>query len=708
MPAALPLATFDPGPGVALLRTPNSLYALRVGLDGSPRHLYWGAPLDAAVLARLPEAASPAASSFEADAAADELAPQTGARFGPAGLQVRFADGTSGAQWRFAGHTVDGGELRLRLCDRHYPLRAELCYRVRPGSDVIERWVELTHTAAAEEDAGPITIDRLDSASWTAPALADYRLSHLTGGWNSEFQLNRDRLSVAETVLTSRRGLTGHHANPWLALDDGTATEDRGEVWSTALAWSGSWRITLHRDPVGRTTWTGGFGHEGLRWTLRPGESLRTPVFAGLYTPHGFGAASRAWHGHVRDHVLPEPGRERPVVYNSWEATGFGVDQAGQVRLAHLASRAGAELFVLDDGWFGARRGDGAGLGDWVPRRDAFPEGLRPLADEVHRLGMEFGLWVEPEMVNRDSGLYRAHPEWVIHSPTRETTELRNQLVLNFARPDVEAWAHHTLDSVVRDHRVDWLKWDANRAFTETGWEGHHDPDRLWIDHTRAVYRVMDRLRADHPGLRIEACAGGGGRADLGILARTDQVWTSDNTDPVDRIAIQDGFSQLFPAQVMAAWVTDSPNVTTGRLTPLRFRFHVAMSGALGLGGDLTTWSEEELDQAAGLVAAYKRIRPLVQYGVQYRVEGTGGVTAVHYAAEDGGEHAVLAWRPSARFGHPPAPVRLPALDAGAHYLDPDLDRVHSGAVLVHRGLDLRLPTGDYASRLIRLRRVTP
>lgn len=709
MPAALPLAAFDPGSDLALLRTPNSVYALRIGPDGSPRHLYWGAPLDGPDLSRLPDPASPAASSFEADAAADELAPQTGARFGPAGLQVRFADGTSGAQWRFTGHTVEGGELRLRLSDRRYPLRAELCYRVRPGSDVIERWVELTHTAAADEDdAGPITVDRLDSASWTAPALADYRLSHLTGGWNSEFQLHRDRLPVAETVLTSRRGLTGHHANPWLALDDGTASEDRGEVWSTALAWSGSWRITLHRDPVGRTTWTGGFGHEGLRWTLRPGESLRTPVFAGLYTPHGFGAASRAWHAHIRDHVLPEPGRDRPVLYNSWEATGFGVDQPGQVRLAHLAARAGAELFVLDDGWFGARRDDAAGLGDWVPREDAFPDGLRPLADEVHRLGMEFGLWVEPEMVNRDSELYRAHPDWVLHSPTREATELRNQLVLNFARPEVEAWAHHTLDAVVRDHRVDWLKWDANRAFTEAGWDGHPDPDRLWIDHTRAVYRVMDRLRADHPGLRIEACAGGGGRADLGILARTDQVWTSDNTDPVDRIAIQDGFSQLFPARVMAAWVTDSPNVTTGRLTPLRFRFHVAMSGALGLGGDLTAWSEEELDEAAGLVAEYKRIRPLVQYGLQHRLTGAGGVSAVHYAAEDGGEHALLAWRPSARFGHQPAPVRLPALDSGAHYLDPDLDRVHSGAVLVHRGIDLRLPAGDYASRLIRLRRVTP
>ncbi|MFH8729142.1 alpha-galactosidase [Streptomyces termitum] len=707
MHATLPPVSFDPGTGLAVLRTAHSLYALRLASDGSPRHLYWGPPLDPSELARMPDAPAAAASSFEADAAADELAPQTGARFGPAGLQVRFADGTRGAQWRFAGHTVDGGELRLCLDDRHRPLRAELCYRVRSGTDVIERWTELTHTGAPDGPEGPIGVGRLDSASWTAPPLPDYRLSHLVGGWNSEFRLQRDRLPVAETVLTSRRGLTSHHAAPWLAVDDGTATEDAGEVWSTALAWSGSWRITVHRDPGGRTTWTGGFGHEGIGWTLRPGETLCAPVYAGLYSPDGFGAASRGWHRYVRAHVLPGPERDRPVLYNSWEATGFDVDEAGQMRLARLAARAGAELFVLDDGWFGTRRDDRSGLGDWTPRPEAFPRGLRPLADEVHRLGMEFGLWVEPEMVNPDSTLYRARPDWVVHSSRLDATELRNQLVLNFARPEVEAWAGDTLDRLVRENGVDWLKWDANRAFTEAGWDGHHDPDRLWIDHTRAVHRVMDRLRAAHPGLRIEACAGGGGRVDLGILARTDQAWTSDNTDPVDRIGIQNGFGQLFPAQVMAAWVTDSPNTATSRRTPLRFRFHVAMAGALGLGGDLTSWSGEELDEAAALVALYKEIRPVVQRGHQHRVAPAGGpVTAVHYAAADGSEHVLLSWRPATRFGHRPDPVRLPALDPGARYRDLETDRVHSGAVLVRHGIDPRLPAGDHASSLIRLRRV--
>ncbi|MFF0431515.1 alpha-galactosidase [Streptomyces sp. NPDC004327] len=756
MPAASSVIStaisFDTDLGLAVLRTRNSVYALRVGADGSPRHVHWGPELDPAAL-RHPR--SPADSSFEDEAAADELGIQTGPRFGPAGLQVRFADGTAGAQWRFLGHRVEGTELRLRLADRRYPLTAELCYRVHPDTDVVERWTELTHTGGPDDGqpddgqhdgqhggqrdgqgfgpgagteagacggtgagggtgpgaggrtgAGPITVTRLDSASWTAPRLADYRLSHLVGGWSSEFQLQRDRLPVAETVLTSRRGITGHHASPWLALDDGTATEERGEVWSTALAWSGSWRVTVHRDPVGRTTWTGGLGHEGLAWTLRPGETLRTPVFAGLYTQGGFGGASRAWHAHLRAHVLPEPGRDRPVLYNSWEATGFDVDQPAQCRLADLAAGLGVELFVLDDGWFGARTSDRAGLGDWTPRTAAFPDGLRPLADHVHGLGMAFGLWVEPEMVNRDSELFRAHPDWVIHTPLRDATELRNQLMLDFSRPEVEEWASRTLDRLVTENAVDWLKWDANRPFTEAGRAGHPDPDRVWIDHTRAVHRVMDRLRADHPGLRIEACAGGGGRVDLGMLTRTDQAWISDNTDAVDRIGIQHGFGQLFPAQTMAAWVTDSPNGLTGRATPLRFRFHVAMAGALGLGGDLARWTQDELKEAAELVARYKEIRPVVQRGHQYRLSGSGDVTSVHYAAPDGVEHVLLSWRPTTRFGHRPAPLRLPTLDAAARYLDTDTGQVHDGATLRHHGIDPRLPAGDYASSLIRLRRL--
>ncbi|WP_422771108.1 alpha-galactosidase [Plantactinospora sp. WMMC1484] len=691
---------FDPDHRLWLLTGPTTAYALRVAEDGGLRHVHWGAVLTLAQAVRLAEQPSPAASSFEAIAGVDELAVEGGPRFGPASLLVRFADGTRGVEWRYDGHDADAGHLRVHLRDRHYPLHVTMHYRLHPDSDVLERWT----TVENRDDRRPVTVLRCDSAAWTVPHRGTYRMSHLVGGWNSEFQLRRDSVPVAETVLTSRRGMTSHHANPWLAVDDGTAGEEHGEVWSTALAWSGSWRITVHRDPVGRTSWTGGFGHDGLTWSLAPGETLDTPVFAGLHSTGGFGAASRAWHGYVRRHVLTHPAETRPVLYNSWEATGFDVDEAGQLALAARAASLGVELFVMDDGWFGARASDRAGLGDWTPNPVRFPAGLGPLVAEVRRLGMRFGLWVEPEMVNPDSDLYRAHPDWVLRMANRQRTEMRHQLVLNLARPEVAEWTHGWLDGLVRAHQIDFLKWDANRPFTEAGWPGHDDPDRLWIAHTRAVYQIMDRLRADHPGLRIETCSGGGGRADLGVLARTDQVWTSDNTDPVDRLGIQAGFSQLFPAQVMAAWVTDSPNVATARHTPLRFRFHVAMAGALGIGGDLTTWTEDELKEAAELVAAYKRVRGVVQHGTAYRLRGDGALTAVQYVHD--GEHVVLAWCPVRRYGHEPAPLRLTAVAPDAVYRDRKTGTAYPGALLRHSGLPLELPPGDHASTLVHLERL--
>ncbi|MEV4757805.1 alpha-galactosidase [Micromonospora sp. NPDC049559] len=696
----MPPVLFHPEHRLWLLRGATTAYAVRLAADDSVRHVHWGAALTLDQAVELVERTSPAASSFEAMADVDELAVEGGARFGPPSLAVRFADGTRAVQWRYAGHEVDGAHLRIRLRDRHYPLEVTLHYRIPDGGDVVERWT----TVANRDEAAPVTLLRCDSAAWCAPHRSDYRISHLVGGWNSEFQLRRAPVPTAETVLTSRRGMTSHHANPWLAVDDGTAGEEDGEVWTGALAWSGSWRITLHRDPVGRLTWTGGFGHEGLTWSLAPGEELETPVFAGLYSAGGFGAASRAWHEHLRRHVLSHPDETRPVLYNSWEATGFDVDEAGQMALAARAAGLGVELFVMDDGWFGARRSEHAGLGDWVPNPERFPRGLGPLAAEVRRLGMRFGLWVEPEMVNPDSDLYRAHPDWVLHMANRDRTEMRHQLVLNLARPDAAEWTHAWLDRLVAEHGIDFLKWDCNRPFTEAGWPGHADPDRLFIEHTRGVYRIMDRLRADHPGLRIEACAGGGGRADLGILARTDQVWTSDNTDAVDRIGIQHGFGQLYPAQVMGAWVTDSPNVATARRTPLRFRFHVAMAGALGIGGDLTAWTEEELKEAAELVAAYKRVRPVVQHGTAYRLRGDGTLTAVQYVRGD--EHVLLAWCPTRPYGHGPAPLRLAAVHPDAVYRDLDTGATYPGAVLRHAGLALDLPPGDHASALVRLHRV--
>jgi alpha-galactosidase len=678
-----------------LLSTPGTSYALRLDGDDVPRHLHWGRPLTLAGAVALPVPPPPFVASFDGAFDGDaELPAEGGAMFGLASLQVRFAGGAGGVEWSFVDHAVDDGSLELRFKDRTYPLWITLRYRVYEDSDVLERWVTLRSDV-------PVSVRRNDSANFALPRLSGYRVSHAVGFWSGENQLRRTALPVGETVFTSRRGITSHQANPWVMIDSGAATEDTGEVWSAALAWSGSWRITMQHSASGRASVSGGFGHEGVSWRLEPGEEWTTPVFAGLYAPDGFGGTSRRWHAYVRAHVLPHPEELRPVLYNSWEATGFAVTEDNQRSLAAVAASLGVEAFVVDDGWFGGRRGDAAGLGDWYPSPVPFPRGLRPLVDEVHRLGMRFGLWVEPEMVNPDSDLYRAHPDWVLHMPGRRRTELRNQLVLNFARPDVAAWAHTWLDRLVADHAIDFLKWDMNRAFTEPGWPGHGDPDRLWIDHVRNVYAVLDSLRRDHPGLRIEACSGGGGRTDLGILARTDQVWTSDNTDPADRLAIQHGYTQLYPAGTMSAWVTDSPNIFTARGTPLRFRFHVAMAGVLGIGANLLHWSAADRAEATTLIAQYQEIRPTVQLGQQYRLASADGTTAMQYVHDD--SVVVLAYRPTTSWGHGQNPLPLAGLDPESSYRDSRTGAVHAGGALLTRGLPLDLPGGDYASTCVRL-----
>jgi alpha-galactosidase len=368
---------------------------------------------------------------------------------------------------------------------------------------------------------------------------------------------------------------------------------------------------------------------------------------------------------------------------------------------------------VVDDGWFAGRNDDHAGLGDWIPDRTKFPRGLGPLIKRVNDLGLRFGLWIEPEMVNPDSDLYRAHPDWVYHFANRTRSEHRNQLVLNLARPDVAEWVFYTLDGILTRDHIEFVKWDMNRPFSEPGWPAEAaaggTPERIWVDHVRNLYAILDALRAGHPGVDFESCCGGGGRVDLGILRRVDQVWTSDNTDAWDRVLIQEGFTQAYPPQAMMAWVTDSPNFLTGRELSLSFRFHVAMAGALGIGGNLLRWSDADLAEAAELVATYKDIRPVVQRGRLFRVASvqSGTFGASEYVAGDGARVVVLGWWGPHQLEARPYRLPLEGLEPGARYRDLDTGLEHWGAALSREGIVLPGGTGgDFGSALIRLARV--
>jgi alpha-galactosidase len=752
----------DEAAGTWLLEMRSTAYAFALAQDGAAlRHLHWGAQVPADAMPGLVAAAGSDPPPAErrrswASELPDEYVPWGGMRFDEPSLKVEYPDGTRAIEWHVTGHRItrdrDTVTLEADLADLAYDLRVTLAYRVYDGFDVLERWARIR----AGGDGGPVVIRQAHSANWWLPERRSWRLRYLYGGWGAETQLAEATLGPGKLVLESRRGTTSHQFNPWFTLDpDASATEESGEVWSGELAWSGSWKLVYETSTAGRVHACGGWNDFDAPYQLQPGDELVLPAFAALHTTGGFGAASREWHAWQRAHVLgrgdpataarprwvpPQPARTvlpgtvlpgtvlpatvlpatvlpgtgpaplRPVLYNSWEATSFAVSEDGQVRLAELAAQLGTECFVVDDGWFAGRDHARAGLGDWTVDRAKFPRGLAPLIERVSGLGMRFGLWIEPEMVNPDSDLYRAHPDWVYHFAHRTRTERRNQLVLNLARPDVAEWVLRVLDRLLAENDIRFIKWDMNRPFSEPGWpaEAGRNPERAWVDHVRSLYAILDWLRAAHPGVEFESCSGGGGRVDLGILRRVEQVWTSDNTDAWDRVLIQEGFTQAYAPQAMMAWVTDSPNYLTGRRLPLSYRFHVAMAGSLGIGGDLTRWSTAELAEAARLVAAYKVIRPVVQQGRLYRIASirTDPLSAHQYVSADDSQVVVLAWWGPRSCGTGLPRLRLAALEPGARYRDAATGTEHEGAALLREGLWLPgAAESDFGSVLVHLTR---
>lgn len=694
----MPIVTTESG---WALETQSNGYALGLNPAGRLIHCYWGA--------RLPQPSDyPAPSSSEgwasfngpAQIETEEYPGYGGTKYIDPCLKVTFADGVRDLLLQFDSVEIDhdADELHIRLHDAAYPFDVGLHYRVHAEYDLIERWVTATNRGDT-----PIAIERIWSAQWHLPLGEQYRLTHLSGRWLDEMHLRREMLTPGIKVLESRRLTTSHHHSPWFAVDRGNADEDAGEIWFGALAWSGNWKLAAEVTDFGSTRVNIGINDWDFTWRLQPGETFAAPGCYAGYTRAGFGAASRRLHDFVRDTLLPHGQIEHKVLYNSWEATFFDVDEVSQVELARHAAAMGVELFVIDDGWFHGRNRDNAGLGDWWPDARKFPNGLKPLVDQVNALGMDFGLWIEPEMVNPDSELYRAQPDWVIHFPTRPRTQARDQLILNFARADVQAYIIEQLDRLLAENKITFIKWDMNRNVSEPGWpDAPGDQRELWVRYVQGLYHVWGTLRARHPGVVWQSCSGGGGRADLGILRLADQIWVSDNTEAAARLAIQEGFSQIFPANTMEAWVTD---LGADRRS-LAFRFHVSMCGSLGVGGHLAHWSEQERAEAAGWIALYKEIRPIIQFGDQFRLRSAQAhpFSAVQYVSKDRGAGVLFAFRT-----HLPDPVVLPAirprgLDPQARYQVEGFPEARSGLAWMQAGLHIQLH--DFESTVRRIQRV--
>lgn len=683
---------------IYILETARTHYVLGVDENGFSRHLHWGkkcAPGDY----EIPPAEDENSNHSACDAMQQEYTVFGGTMYRPSALKVTFADGCRELELDFFGASYTDDTLVLTFRDRFYPLEAALHYTVYEADDVIGRFVTLKNTGSQ-----PVAVQAAASAEFTLPAREPYRFCNTNGAWGGENRRTDTQLDGGELVFESRKGTSGHTASPYFIAHRG-AGEESGEVFGAVLAYSGNFKVQASRDLYGVTRVLLGMNDFDFRYDLAPGESLDTPpVF--FARGEGFGGLSRTMHAFAVSHILPGhfAGRPLPVLYNSWEATGFDVSAQGQMRLAEIAAGLGVELFVMDDGWFGERHNDHAGLGDWTVNAQKFPNGLDELIGRVNALGMDFGIWVEPEMVNPDSDLFRAHPDWAYHYPHRRADELRNQLVLNMTRSDVQEYVFACVDRLLSAHNICYIKWDMNRPFSQTGAENLACPQSLWYRHTRAVYAIVDRLRKRHPHVQFESCASGGGRSDWGALMHFDEVWPSDNTDAVDRMQIQQGYSLFGPAKTMRAWVTDISPV--GRPVSLDFRFAVAMQGALSLGGNLLNYDEAMLQTCRKYISLYKELRPLVQFGDLYRLrDARSGIAFNQYVRADKKESAAFLTAPYCGFYRKQEPLMFAGLDEETVYTFELFGKTYekSGAYLMHAGIPVRL-RGDSIFAVIHLR----
>lgn len=546
-----------------------------------------------------------------------------------AALRITHADGAATTRLRMVDATeqpVDGGVLhRIELVDRVAPVTVTLCLRTWPAYDLLEQWVEI----AAEQ---PVIIHRAMAAGLSIGGHAPH-LTHWGGGWAGEWTQVTELLTPGTKTVASSGAVRPSLMCPpvFLYAPDGAATETHGSVLAATLLWGGDTRVDAEVALHGQSRLLIGHQDVGAEQVL---DHFESPHAALVWSDHGIGSTSRALHRFAREQVLRDGTGIRATVANTWEAVGFNLSQDGLIAQVDRAAELGAELFLLDDGWFGTtypRNDDTQGLGDWSIDRSKLPDGLGPLIDHTLDQGLRFGLWVEPEMVNPRSELYEAHPDWVVHEPGRERREERAQLALDLCIPEARAYAVDVITNVLRDHPgISYLKWDANRDLTEAG--------TVAVERARATWEVMAEVVRQHPDVELMACASGGGRSDLGTLRYFHELWTSDNTDPVDRVRIQWGASHLLPASALGA------HVTRWGQRPVEFGCAVAMSGRFGFDLDLTSLDADEWATCRQAVDDYHQIREVVQQGDLHRLVSPVGSSRAAWAYALGDRAVVFAF----------------------------------------------------------------
>ncbi|KAE8154556.1 putative alpha-galactosidase C [Aspergillus avenaceus] len=639
-------------------------------------------------------------------------------------VRIRQSEGYTVTDLRYQSHDViqgkpelpglpatHGGEddvttLVVHMFDNYSSIAVDLSYSIFPKYDAIVRSANVTNKGTKN-----ITVEALSSFSFDFP-VEDLDMISLNGDWAREAHRQRRKVEYGTQGFGSSTGFSSHLHNPFLALAHPSTTESQGEAWGFSLVYTGSFSVDVEKGSQGLTRALIGLNPNQLSWQLGAGETLTSPECVAVYSDNGIGGMSRSLHRLYRNHLIKSKFAisDRPVLLNSWEGLYFDYNESTIYQLAEESATLGVKLFVMDDGWFGdkyPRTSDNAGLGDWTPNPERFPEGLSPLVQDVTDLKagntstkMRFGIWVEPEMVNPNSSLYREHPDWALHAGPYPRTEQRNQLVLNLALPEVQDYIIKVIADLLDSSDISYVKWDFNRAMHETPSPSNDHAYML------GMYRVFDTLTTRFPDVLWEGCASGGGRFDPGVLEYFPQIWTSDDTDALERVTIQFGTSLAYPPSAMGAHLSAVPNAQTGRTIPVTFRGHVAMmGGSFGLELNPAELHEDEKAEVPGLIALAEKVNPIILTGDMYRLRlpEESNWPAALFISPDGAQAVLFYFQLRANVNHATPWIRLQGLDPQAKYTV-DGKGPYSGANLMNMGLQYTFDS-DFGSEVVFLER---
>jgi len=718
------------------LRANNTDYMMKVCEEGYLAHVYYGNKVpdeDLTYLLRLDESPFTPATNDRDRASFMDTLPFEYPCFGlgdyrESAFKIMDANGMSTCDLRYVSHKMYEGKpkleglpatfateesgcstLEITMYDKYADIEVVLIYTAFDKLDVITRSAVITNKSEK-----PFKITRALSACVDFDT-DKMDMITLNGSWARERAVERCRLHHGKQLVDSCRGESSHQNNPFVALCDNNADEDKGEVFGFNFVYSGNFyaqaEVTQHK----KTRFLMGINPLDFEWLLEKGESFACPEVVMVHSDEGIGKMSRTFHDLYRNNLIrgEYKDKRRPILINNWEATYFNFDTDKLIDIAKEASKLGIEMLVMDDGWFGHRDSDNSSLGDWFVYEKKLKGGLKYLVDEVNKLGMKFGIWFEPEMISPDSELYKAHPDWAIQIKGRPLTLCREQYVLDYSRKEVRDHVYGMMKKILDSANIEYIKWDMNRQLTEVG-SATLPAERqreLWHRYVLGVYDLMDRLTTDYPHILLENCSGGGARFDPGMLYYSPQIWCSDDTDAIERLKIQHGTSMCYPCLAMGAHVSDCPNHTVGRNTPFKTRGHVAMVGTFGYELDVTRIPQEDRDAIPAQIKEFNKFNKLVRTGDHYRIGNMfedNTWDAWEFVAKDKSEalfeFVQVLGRPNERSRR----IKLKGLEADAYYYEEnEPDKKISGAALMNAGINIAKMWngdglyGDFCSKIL-------